>query len=97
MQVKDSATIAYSAEPQVLTVNVLKNGAMNILQALADLGIISIKRTETAKHEVSLDGDSFDSDQKYLEQIPGFFEKLDMASSEPIGSGQIYDEKTFWN
>jgi len=44
MQVKDSATIAYSAEPQVLTVNVLKNGAMNILQALADLGIISIKK-----------------------------------------------------
>jgi len=30
MQVKDSATIAYSAEPQVLAVSVLKNGAMSI-------------------------------------------------------------------
>ncbi len=44
MQAKDSATIAYSAEPQVLTVSVLKNGAMSILQALADLGIIGIKK-----------------------------------------------------
>ena len=52
--------------------------------------------TASELEEVSLDGDSFDSDQKYLEQIPGFFEKLDMASAEPIGSGQIYDEKTFW-
>jgi len=97
MQVKDSATIAYSVEPQVLTVNVLKNGAMSILQALADLGIISIKKADIVKRSVSLDGDSFESDQKYFEQIPGFFEKLDMASAEPVGSGQIYDEKTFWN
>jgi hypothetical protein len=42
MQAKDFAAIAYSAESQVLTVSVLKNGAMSILQALADLGIISI-------------------------------------------------------
>jgi len=97
MQAKDSATIAYSIEPQVLTVSVLKNGAMSILQALADLGIISIKKTNIAKNEVSLDGDSFESDQKYFEQIPGFLEKLDKASAEPIGSGQIYDEKNFWN
>ncbi len=97
MLVKDSATIAYSAEPQVLAVSVLKNGAMGILQALADLGIISIKKINTAKNEVSLDGDSFESDQKYFEQIPGFLEKLDKASAEHIGSGQIYDEKNFWN
>jgi hypothetical protein len=44
MQAKDSAAIAYSSEPQVLTVSVLKNGAMSILQALADLGIISIRK-----------------------------------------------------
>jgi len=44
MQAKDFAAIAYSAEPQVLIVSVLKNGAMSILQALADLGIISIKK-----------------------------------------------------
>jgi len=83
MQVKDSATIAYSVDPQVLTVSVLKNGAMSILQGLADLGIISIKKTKTAKQEVSLDGDSFESDQKYFEQIPGFLEKLDRASKSP--------------
>jgi len=44
MQAKDSAAIAYSSEPQVLAVSVLKSGAMNILQALADLGIISIRK-----------------------------------------------------
>jgi len=96
MQAKDSATIAYSAEQQVLTVSVLKNGAMSILQALADLGIISIKKTNIVRNDVSLDGDSFESDQKYFEQIPGFLERLDKASAEPIGSGQIYDEKSFW-
>jgi hypothetical protein len=97
MQAKDSATIAYSAQPQVLAVSLLKSGAMSVLQALADLGIISIKKINAAENEVSLDGDSFESDQKYFEQIPGFLEKLDKASSEPIGSGQIYDEKNFWN
>jgi hypothetical protein len=44
MQLKDSATIAYSADSQVLTVSVLKNEAMSILQGLANLGIISIKK-----------------------------------------------------
>jgi len=83
MQVKDSATIKYSVEPQELTINILKNGAMNILQALADLKLISIKKTKAAKQEVSLDGDSFESDQKYFEQIPGFLEKLDKASKSP--------------
>jgi hypothetical protein len=97
MQAKDSATIAYLAEPQELTINVLKNGAINILQALADLGIISINKTKTAKSEVSLYGDSFESDQKYFEQIPGFLEKLDRAIAEPVGGGQIYDGQKFWN
>jgi hypothetical protein len=97
MQAKDSASVAYSAEPQVLTISVLKNGAMSVLQGLADLGIISIKKTNSEKQEVSLDGDSFENDQKYFEQIPGFLKKLDKASAEPIGSGQIYNEKSFWN
>jgi hypothetical protein len=69
MQAKDSATIKYSVEPQE--------------QALADLKLISIKKTKTAKQKVSLDGDSFESDQKYFEQIPGFLEKLDEASKSP--------------
>ncbi|MDR2970760.1 MAG: type II toxin-antitoxin system RelB/DinJ family antitoxin [Bacteroidales bacterium] len=46
---------------------------------------------------VSLDGDSFASDQEYFEQIPGFWNEIDKASAEPIGTGVIYDEKTFWN
>ena len=46
---------------------------------------------------VSLNGDSFASDQEYFDQIPGFWEEIDRASAEPIGSGVIYDEKTFWN
>jgi hypothetical protein len=83
MKLKDSATIAYSAEPEVLTISVLKREVMGILQGLADLGGISIKRTGVTKPEVSLDGDSFESDQKYFEQIPGFLEKLDKASKSP--------------
>jgi addiction module RelB/DinJ family antitoxin len=35
---------------------------------------------EISKPLVSLNGDSFESDQKYFEQIPGFFEKLDKIS-----------------
>jgi hypothetical protein len=35
--------------------------------------------------------DSFESDQKYFEQIPGFMDKLNKAAAEPIGSGQIYN------
>ena len=45
---------------------------------------------------INLDGDSFTSDQQYFDQIPGFWEDIDMASSEPVGSGVIYDEKNFW-
>jgi hypothetical protein len=45
---------------------------------------------------VSLDGDSFASDQEYFDQIPGYWEKIDAAGKEPIGSGLIYDKETFW-
>ena len=44
MQAKDSAKIVYSAEPQVLTVNVLKSSAMSILQELAKLNFISLNK-----------------------------------------------------
>jgi len=43
MQTKDSARIA-SVEPQVLTVSVLKNGAMSILQELAKLRFINLDK-----------------------------------------------------
>jgi len=96
MQLKDSATIEYSVEPQELTINVLKNGAMNILQALADLRLISIKKTKGVKQKVSLNGDSFESDQKYFEQIPGFLEKLDKASKSPR-SDWVSAKKAGWD
>jgi addiction module RelB/DinJ family antitoxin len=41
---------------------------------------------------VSLDGDSFASDQEYFDQIPGYWEKLDAADKEPIGSGILVDD-----
>ncbi|GHV16667.1 hypothetical protein AGMMS49938_16890 [Fibrobacterales bacterium] len=36
---------------------------------------------EISKRSVSLDGDNFESDQKYFEQITGFLEKLDSISN----------------
>jgi len=42
MQVKNSAGIAL--EPQVLTVSILKNGAMSILQELAKLKFINLEK-----------------------------------------------------
>jgi len=50
MQAKDSATIVYSAEPQVLTVSILKNGAMSILQELAKLKFISLSKPVVKKN-----------------------------------------------
>lgn len=46
---------------------------------------------------VSLDGDSFASDQEYFDQIPGFWEEIDRISALPESEWQVYDEKTFWN
>jgi len=43
MQPKNSAGIA-SVEPQVLTISVLKNGAMSILQELARLKFINLEK-----------------------------------------------------
>ena len=54
MELKDSATIAYSAEPEMLSISVLKSGAMDILQALANLRLISIKKMKTASTKASL-------------------------------------------
>jgi len=44
MQAKDSAKIMYLAEPQILTVSVLKNAAMSILQELEKLKFISLSK-----------------------------------------------------
>jgi addiction module RelB/DinJ family antitoxin len=46
---------------------------------------------------VSLNGDSFASDQEYFDQIPGFWEEIDRVSALPESEWRVYDEKTFWN
>jgi hypothetical protein len=43
MQLKDSAAIAYSAEPQVLTISILKNEVINILKSLANMKLIKLE------------------------------------------------------
>jgi len=43
MELKDSATIAYSVEPQVLTISILKDEVMDILKSLANLKLIKLE------------------------------------------------------
>jgi len=43
---------------------------------------------------ISLNGDEFDSDQEYFEQIPGFLDKLDKISE---GSKWYGEEDLAWN
>ncbi|MCL1946113.1 MAG: type II toxin-antitoxin system RelB/DinJ family antitoxin [Chitinivibrionia bacterium] len=55
---------------------------------------LSISAKEQRIPIVSLDGDSFESDQKYFEQIPGFLEMLDKEST----SKETYTlEEAGWN
>jgi len=56
MKLKDSATIAYSAEPQMLTISILKNEVIDILKCLANMRLIKLEtdlgnepNTETKK------------------------------------------------
>jgi hypothetical protein len=43
MKLKDSATIAYSAEPQMLTISILKNEVIDILKCLANMRLIKLE------------------------------------------------------
>jgi hypothetical protein len=43
MELKDSGTIAYSAEPQVLTISILKNEVIDILKSLANMRLIKLE------------------------------------------------------
>jgi len=52
MELKDSATIAYSVEPRVLTVSILKDEVMDILKSLANLKLIKL---ETDLSTIELD------------------------------------------
>jgi hypothetical protein len=42
MELKDSGTLSYAAMPIALDVDILQNGAMNILRELANLKLINI-------------------------------------------------------
>jgi hypothetical protein len=42
MELKDSGILSYSATPIALNVDILQNGAMNILRELANLRLINI-------------------------------------------------------
>jgi hypothetical protein len=42
MELKDSAVLTYAAAPIALDVDILQNGAMNILRELANLKLINI-------------------------------------------------------
>jgi len=42
MELKDSATLSYVTTPVALNVDILQNGAMNILRELANLKLINI-------------------------------------------------------
>jgi hypothetical protein len=43
MELKDSGTIAYSAEPQMLTISILKDGVMDVLKGLASMKLIKLE------------------------------------------------------
>jgi len=68
MQAKDSATIAYSAEPQVLAVDVLKNGAIKktkitfaqkSLEEAAEFLYENYKNDKNLTEFTQLDGEDF--------------------------------------
>jgi len=60
MQVKDSATIAYSVEPQLLTISILKNEVIDILKCLANMKLIKL--------ETDLGNDPNDETKKIIEE-----------------------------
>jgi hypothetical protein len=58
MELKDSGTLSYAAMPIALDVNILQNGAMNILRELANLKLISInykQKTTIKEAQTSLE------------------------------------------
>ena len=69
-------------------VNVFNHYGIDLSTAIRMFLSVSAKEQripiEISKPIISLDGDSFESDQKYFEQIPGFMEMLDreLASKE---------------
>jgi len=64
--------------------NVFNNYGIDLSTAIRMFLSVSAREQripiEISKPLVSLNGDSFSSDQKYFEQIPGFLEKLDEIS-----------------
>jgi addiction module RelB/DinJ family antitoxin len=66
-------------------VNVFNHYGIDLSTAIRMFLSVSAKEQripiEISKPIVSLDGDSFESDQKYFEQIPGFIEMLNRESA----------------
>jgi hypothetical protein len=61
MELKDSGTLSYAATPIALDVNILQNGAMNILRELANLKLISINyKQKTAFAPARVEAESVD-------------------------------------
>jgi len=50
----------------------------------------------TPKPEVSLDGDSFESDTEYAKQIPGYWESIIEGCNEPLENCVEYKSEEFW-
>jgi hypothetical protein len=60
MELKDSATIAYSANPQMLTISILKNDVIDILKCLANMKLIKL--------ETELGNEPNDETKKIIEE-----------------------------
>jgi len=60
MKLKDSATIVYSAKPQMLTISILKNDVIDILKCLANMKLIKL--------ETDLGNEPNDETKKIIEE-----------------------------
>jgi len=68
MELKDSATIAYSVEPQMLTIRILKDGVMDILKSLANMKLIKL--------EADFDDSDGDSKEQVISNLKRSFKDM---------------------
>jgi len=74
MKLKDSATIAYSVEPRVLTISILKDGVMDILKSLANMKLIKL---ETDLSTIELNSIDWNGKKLYFKNDLTLTPKLD--------------------
>jgi len=60
VKLRDSATIVYSAKPQMLTISILKNDVIDILKCLANMKLIKL--------ETDLGNEPNDETKKIIEE-----------------------------